>query len=421
MPGDLCEVSEPCQCPSLLSILEWMLPDPVTPDRVLLGPKSRDDLSPWSAAIVIGNRKGLENELRSSTSLSSIRSFRAFPNVETPRFLYPADVPFRRFPALLRPRSQSLKKVLMSNVLKGMPGLIERRSTHIMMMTEQESLISQLLNEFNVPSRTAIYVGYRDGRPRPTVWGFDSSFRIATIGKYGSGDTEQQALYSEHRTLSRLNGMHRFVGRVPEPLALGIGHLGSMLITNALKGGPGPLSVDAAVQEWLDLCVLGPALSVTSSPTLQALEGAAHHRGGVALEAFQRFVRPLQATVAPTTIVHGDFTPWNILVRNGTAHVFDWETVDFRGIPEWDRIFYNLRSGLIVNDWSAKKLTAEVLLLADQGSIYFRSYEWRSFLVLSLVNLLVKELNPKSCSAVKIESTILELYRQGWSQIPSQG
>ena len=282
-----------------------------------------------------------------------------------------------------------------------------------MVATEKESTLSLLVQEFADPDSTAIYVGYRDGMPRPTIWGVDERGAVRTIAKYASGAREGHSLHNEYQILRSLNDLPRFVGRVPSPCAFEHGHLGSMLVTDAFDGLPGPLKINAAVEQWLMDCIVGPEIAAGASSLLQTIERQAVEHGGIALAAFAPAYEQLKNTRVPTTIVHGDFTPWNIFVDADTVRVFDWETAILDGIPEWDRVFYIFRTGLIAQAWRPDRLVKEVRLQARQSSEFYGTSEWKAVLTSSLVNLLVT--TPQVGNATDtLEGVLDELLRSWW-------
>jgi hypothetical protein len=366
--------------PALLRALEWLLPEPVTPGQVTW---ANDPAATGGAAIALGGQ--------APPGLACHRAWRVSPNPALPRFLTPATTPFRHFTALLRPRSRAFPKPFLAGVLARFPILIERRSATIVLATKGESHLAATWRAFAPPERTALFVGYGNGPPRLSIWGFDAGNQVTAIARYASGAAGRARLEREHATLSRLDHLPRFRGTVPAALALEHGHLGTMLVTDAFAGNPGGLDVDPAVQVWLDLCILGPDRPVASSPLLVALEREARSLGESTRAACLAALAALRATVATTTIVHGDFAPWNLLIGRGQARVFDWETAEFDGIPEWDRMYYQLRTGLTVNRWHAARIAAQIREFDRQGSPHYAPAAWRAVLMLSLVNLACKE------------------------------
>lgn len=389
----------------LLRALEWLLPEPVTSAQVPVG-QYRGDWPKASVCVEVGTAQ--------VDCSPNGRSFRAFPNAESPRFLYPAGVPFRRFSALLRPRSRSIRKGIVSKVLASVPHLVEICSVPVVLATAHQSALSLLVQEFAEPENTAIYIGYRDGVPRPTIWGFDQRGKARTIAKYASGAGESASLHREYQTLRKLNQQVRFVGHVPVPHSYKAGHLGSMLVTDAFDGLPGPYAADGAVEQWLKKCVVGPDIAAGTSSLLRTLNEQAVELGGSARDAFAPAYEHLENAIVPTTIVHGDFTPWNILVDADSVRVFDWENAVLDGIPEWDRMFYIFRTGVMAQSWSSDQLVKEVGSRAAQGSEYYGAYAWKAILTLSLVHLLVKQ-PPLGDATGRLDSALSDLIRSWWT------
>lgn len=62
----------------------------------------------------------------------------------------------------------------------------------------------------------------------------------------------------------------------------------------------------------------------------------------------------LQGTSVPETVVHGDFTPWNLRRHHARLSAFDWEYGHLDGLPLIDELHYQLQAGLMLRDWSAE-------------------------------------------------------------------
>jgi hypothetical protein len=59
-------------------------------------------------------------------------------------------------------------------------------------------------------------------------------------------------------------------------------------------------------------------------------------------------------TVVPSTIVHGDFAPWNLREHKGQLRAFDWEYGELDGLPFMDELHFHLQIGHEMQGWSPR-------------------------------------------------------------------
>ncbi len=95
------------------------------------------------------------------------------------------------------------------------------------------------------------------------------------------------------------------------------------------------------LQGWLMPDRLIPARAVA---TWQKLAAACANVTGWSAVADR-----MEATPFATTVMHGDFVPWNVRLQ-GTerAQVLDWERGEFPGVPAWDWFHFELQSAILV-------------------------------------------------------------------------
>ena len=61
---------------------------------------------------------------------------------------------------------------------------------------------------------------------------------------------------------------------------------------------------------------------------------------------------------------HGDFTPWNLLVRGGRLAAFDWEFSEPRAPALFDLLHFHVQTGVLVRHVDAPRLLRELDVLA---------------------------------------------------------
>lgn len=62
----------------------------------------------------------------------------------------------------------------------------------------------------------------------------------------------------------------------------------------------------------------------------------------------------LHETSVPSTIVHGDFAPWNLREHNGALRAFDWEYGELDALPLLDELHFHLQIGHEMQGWSPR-------------------------------------------------------------------
>lgn len=60
----------------------------------------------------------------------------------------------------------------------------------------------------------------------------------------------------------------------------------------------------------------------------------------------------LEKTIVPSTIVHGDFAPWNLREHRGQLCAFDWEYGEIDGLPFMDELHFHLQIGHEMQGWT---------------------------------------------------------------------
>ena len=60
----------------------------------------------------------------------------------------------------------------------------------------------------------------------------------------------------------------------------------------------------------------------------------------------ERSCRRSNRLEVPSTIVHGDFAPWNLRTHHGKISAFDWEYGELDGLPLMDETHYHAAARL---------------------------------------------------------------------------
>src|SRR5205814_2134309 len=66
----------------------------------------------------------------------------------------------------------------------------------------------------------------------------------------------------------------------------------------------------------------------------------------------ERFLPTLDQMTVTSTIVHGDFAPWNLRLHRGRISAFDWEYGELDGPPLADEAHFTLQLGFQMQNWT---------------------------------------------------------------------
>jgi hypothetical protein len=82
------------------------------------------------------------------------------------------------------------------------------------------------------------------------------------------------------------------------------------------------------------------------------------------LATLEQFLPTLEGTQVPSTIVHGDFAPWNLRIHKGVISAFDWEYGELDGLPLIDETHYTLQLGYLLDHWDLPRAVQHLEQLA---------------------------------------------------------
>ncbi len=122
--------------------------------------------------------------------------------------------------------------------------------------------------------------------------------------------------------------------------------------------------------------------ALQNQPILNDLPPYTVHRVIAKLLALRSKIDPKKKV--PTTLAHGDFTPWNMYIGHGQLHVYDWELSERLPLL-YDVFHFIFQSGVLVKRqpyngiqtavFSMKKKEVVQQMLAGQGSTFEELYQ----------------------------------------------
>ena len=104
-------------------------------------------------------------------------------------------------------------------------------------------------------------------------------------------------------------------------------------------------------------------------------------------ETFDSILPTLEQTPVISTIVHGDFAPWNLRMHDGKIAAFDWEYAELDGLPLIDQIHFRLQLGLEMEKWD---LAAAAVFLRGMSDDAFDAEQIRAIQAVYLLDNLVR-------------------------------
>jgi len=101
----------------------------------------------------------------------------------------------------------------------------------------------------------------------------------------------------------------------------------------------------------------------------------------------------LERMKVPSTIVHGDFGPWNLRANEGKIFAYDWEYGQIDGLPLIDQFHHVLFCGYLFHHWSSRQGFKQLLELAASCPQGFSPRQARALATVYLLDMLARLLS----------------------------
>jgi hypothetical protein len=209
-----------------------------------------------------------------------------------------------------------------------------------------------------------------------------------------------------------LAALSRVAGRWPKLLFAGEVDGSFMTIQTPLAGKAAPAKFTAAHGRFLR-SLQGerkPAAQTRLVAMLPARIAALPERAdprGLAAH-LQSILRVLQTTVVPSTIVHGDFAPWNLRAHRGEIAAFDWEYAELDGVPLFDEAHFRLQVGYLLHGWSPEQALRCLDAMASANTLSLAPAQVRALQAVYFIDNLVRLL----AEGYDADDEMLAWYRQ---------
>ncbi len=122
----------------------------------------------------------------------------------------------------------------------------------------------------------------------------------------------------------------------------------------------------------------------------------------------ERLMPTLQSLEVPSTVVHGDFAPWNLRTHDGRISAFDWEYGELDGLPLIDETHYLLQLGSQLHHWNVDQAYQCLAEIAASGPLGMNETQVRAIHSVYLIDSLVRLLN----EGYDADDEMLAWYRQ---------
>jgi hypothetical protein len=343
--------------------------------RVAFGAFNDDLLGAAVDGLVAVNCRGLTDARLAAAGFGYVRRFAALPNITAARWFIPLDTPavaaaaFGVYsPTRLSARAKRTAAQLAARV--GLP--VWYRDSVCIAQRSPPPLERQLAAGLstNEELRLALSAGApepaRNRKASAALLRLDGS--IVGFAKLAGSPLARMLVEREATVLATLAAKPAVAGAVPRLLAAGEADGRYYLVQSPVTGraAPARLTDDhraflTALQDGRPRPAIDTELVRSLLPRLQNL-GA---DGADLIPACERVVASLVGCAVPSTIVHGDFAPWNLRIRRGGGlAAFDWEYGRVDGLPAVDAAHHELQVGYNMLAWTpaagARALDAHV-------------------------------------------------------------
>jgi len=318
--------------------------------------------------LVAINCPGLSAAQLREAGFTYLRRFAAVPNVAEARWFIPIDAggavasgafdlytPTRTSARIKRAAAQLAARA-------GVPGWYR---DEVWVAQRREPPLEVLLRDvLGVPDlRLALSAGApepaRNRKASAALLGTDG--RMLGFAKIAGSPLSRRLLEHEGNVLAALAEARPDGRLAPRRLFAGEADGRYVLVQSPLPGRPAAKKLTPAHLRFLEALQLGPARPAAESGFVRSLAArlAALRPADADLsEAFAALSRRLTGMSVPATVIHGDFTPWNLRRDGDMVTAFDWEYATLDGLPVLDETHHELQVGYLIDKWSVDRAAA---------------------------------------------------------------
>ena len=209
---------------------------------------------------------------------------------------------------------------------------------------------------------------------------------ILSFGKFAGSELSRQLMRDETRALGELS--KRGIGA---PKLIFADDIDGRFVTlqKPLTGKP--------ITPAISYGTLGLLASLRSSRTqlatdcdMIALLPQRIMRRPDLIEAFHDALPVLAHTRVPSTIIHGDFAPWNLREHDGCTVAFDWEYAELDGLPFIDETHYRLQVGYLLDGWDLRRAGQCLQQMRANNDLSLSTEQMRAIQIIYLIDQLAR-------------------------------
>ena len=335
--------------------------------RVAFGAWDGDLLGAAVDGVVAVNCRGLTTDRLHAAGFKYVRRFAALPNITAARWFIPLDLPAVAAAAFgvyspTRLTARAARTAARLAARAGLPGWY--RDSVCIAQRQPPPLERQLAAGLNANGielgelRLSLSAGApepaRNRKASAALIRLDGS--VVGFAKLAGSPLATRLLQREAATLSALAAKPAVADAVPQLLAAGTAEGRYYLVQSPVAGRAAPAKLTDAHRRFLTDLQDGHPRPAADTEFVRTLLPRLRQLGGDSADliaAAERVVASLDGCPVPSTIVHGDFAPWNLRCRRG-GHLaaFDWEYGRTDGLPAVDAAHHELQVGYNMRAWS---------------------------------------------------------------------
>jgi hypothetical protein len=319
------------------------------------------------------NCSGLTTKLLEKAGFPYARRFAVVPSFETPRWFVSLDsgaVAAGSFNIYTPARLSAHVKRKLASWAARLRLPIWYRDTIVIASRQPPPLERKLAELF--PGQS-IRLGLSAGAPEPAINRKASAAVLAPDGKVlgfvkiAGSDVSRRIMEHEADVLPALSDRTALENSTPRLLFAGEVDGRYVTVQAPLAGKPAPARMTPAHQAFLASLGCGPTKFASETnmvgllPARIAALAAPHPEISATLE---RFLPTLERTMVTSTVVHGDFAPWNLRIHRGRISAFDWEYGELDGLPLADESHFTLQLGFQMNNWTPQQAREALAAIA---------------------------------------------------------
>ncbi|MEA2710836.1 MAG: hypothetical protein QOF78_3437 [Phycisphaerales bacterium] len=348
-------------------------------------------LESWESVVAINCRQVTPAKLESA-GYPYVRRFAVLPNLENARWFISLDsgkaaaasfslyTPSRKSAHLKKAAAKLFARLRLPGWYRDEIVIASRRPSPL------ETKLAELF------ANQTVRVALSSGAPEPAINRkpsasvIDADGHVLAFVKIAASKVSREIVEHEAEILAAL-AQHRHL-QVDTPRLLFAGEVDGRYLTvqSPLEGTPAPAAWTSEHTAFLDALSSGPEKMAADTNMVADLPQRLAAQPALR-DVFDAILPTLEQTKVKSTIVHGDFAPWNLRTHNGKLSAFDWEYGDVDGLPLIDEIHFRLQLGLEMETWN---LDAAVRFMHDMKHEAFDAEQIRAIQAVYLLDNLAR-------------------------------